>query len=101
MLRRTMGMHAAGERMVEWSLKEGGIGGAIGVVLGAFLGWPHEVREAVGNSSLTLTSYENFWHHGSFEEVLTLGIVAAGLMGVVFAAVGLAIFRKRKPKTDG
>jgi hypothetical protein len=101
MLRVAMGLHYAGERMAEWALKEGGIAGAIGVVLGAVIGWPREVHETIGNlSSLTITSYENFWRHGSFEEVVTLGIVGAGLMGVVFAALALAIFRKRKPQTN-
>ena len=97
-----MGLHYAGERMAEWALKEGGIAGGIGVVLGAVMGWPHEVHERVSKfSSLSITSYENLWHHGSFDEVVTAGIVGAGLMGLVLGALGLAIFRKRKPKTLG
>jgi hypothetical protein len=81
-----MAMGHAGEIGFHWAVKEGGVGGAVGAVLGAAAGWPHSATHALGSGGLHTTTW-----HNAFTSSADFGrVVEAGLAGGAAVAVGIA-----------
>lgn len=88
---RAMSVGHAGEVMAHHAVVEGGAGGILGLVLGAVLGWPHDVLQPIGNGPQMFTTYQNFWTHGKYSDVFDAGLFGAGMVAIIGGALGLAL----------
>jgi hypothetical protein len=91
-----MAMGHAGELGFEWAVKEGGVAGAVGAVVGAIAGWPHQHLHALGTTGLHTATWSNaFTSSAHFAHVVEAGLLGGGVVAAVFGVAGAAAFGKK------
>jgi hypothetical protein len=91
-----MAMGHAGELGFEWAVKEGGVAGAVGALVGAIAGWPHQHLHAVGATTLHTSTWSNAFTSGAeFAHVVEAGLFGGAVIAVLFGVAGAALFGKK------
>jgi hypothetical protein len=87
-------MEQASEKGIEWVVKEGGIGGVIGLIVGAVLGFPREHRPPfLARQGIdSLTHWSNAFTTSLVQKDVILSMVGAmAVFGIAGALIGIFI----------